>query len=436
MSTSPSTKETTLHHYRDPLASRLWADPDIDFTGVILQATSDDCTHKRFVARRTAIMAAQTRPDGVLVCIDAWGNAHVDFASVIEFIGKQGIPLVGLSFAGVQAAFVVTNPYMDCIVDLNKTAEGVENGVIGDNTAVELDAVKAIGMLKNKIRRKNPGRIIDPSQSRLQRKLQIFEFPLRSVEASSPAGPVNLSGSTTSSVELSDGVLRLNLRELEKKVFAWKGEGDQLLQRLEKISVSIIEPGHLDVFVNAILDFAPLAAKIEGDLGEGDTNLLTGAQLMLTAVDSAGFQPINAGAATGILKNCVRLGRPGTPAPEDYIIHVDVLLKEGEAKTREGIMAAHLASDIVIGEVRTAIRELNRYQAAARRKLIETARPDLLRVALVKMTSGVSAMGDTALFPKDPGGFIESRSIMDFTHNLPLLLSPNEYMDGVIRSMS
>ena len=109
MGTGPSTKETTLHHYHDPLCKVLVMDTEVDFLGIVLAGTSDDNEHKTFVARRIGALIEAMRPDGVLVSIDSWGNCHIDFASVIEAVGERNIPVVGLSFVGTQAAFVVVN---------------------------------------------------------------------------------------------------------------------------------------------------------------------------------------------------------------------------------------------------------------------------------------------------------------------------------------
>lgn len=78
----------------------------------------------------------------------------MDYANTIEEIGKRNIPLVGMTFIGTQAQFVVTNKYMDTIVDFNKSEEGIETEVVGENTAVEIDAKKAIALLKLKMRRR------------------------------------------------------------------------------------------------------------------------------------------------------------------------------------------------------------------------------------------------------------------------------------------
>lgn len=57
-----------------------------------------------------------------------------------------------MSFVGTQAQFVVTNQYMDTIVDFNKSVEGIETEVVGENNVVELDAKKALAFLKLKMK--------------------------------------------------------------------------------------------------------------------------------------------------------------------------------------------------------------------------------------------------------------------------------------------
>ena len=42
-----------------------------------------------------------------------------------------------------MAQFVVTNDYLDGIVDINKSADGTETNVVGENNMVELDCLKA-----------------------------------------------------------------------------------------------------------------------------------------------------------------------------------------------------------------------------------------------------------------------------------------------------
>ena len=43
---------------------------------------------------------------------------------------------------------------MNTIVDINKSAEGIETEVVGENTTDELDARKAVALLKLKMRKR------------------------------------------------------------------------------------------------------------------------------------------------------------------------------------------------------------------------------------------------------------------------------------------
>jgi D-proline reductase (dithiol)-stabilizing protein PrdE len=153
MGVGPSTKETTLHHFRDPLVDIVSNDDDIDLLGIMIVGTPQSNEDKMFVGQRAAAWAEAMRADGVIISVDGWGNSHVDYANTIEEIGKRGIPLVGLSFIGTQAQFVVTNKYMDTIVDFNKSIEGIETEVVGENNVTELDAKKALALLKLKMKR-------------------------------------------------------------------------------------------------------------------------------------------------------------------------------------------------------------------------------------------------------------------------------------------
>ncbi len=154
MGIGPSTKETTLHHFRDPLLDIVGDDKDVDLVGVVVVGTPQDNKEKYFVGQRTAQWLEAMRVDGAIVSVDGWGNSHVDYANTIEEIGKRDIPVVGLSFIGKQAKFVVTNKYMDTIVDFNKSQEGIETQVVGENTVCEIDAKKALAFLKLKMRKK------------------------------------------------------------------------------------------------------------------------------------------------------------------------------------------------------------------------------------------------------------------------------------------
>lgn len=151
MGVGPSTKETTKHHFKDPLIDLLSDQEDIDFCGIVVYGTSDNIVDKKRNSYRAGQMAIACRPDGVICSLDGWGNYHVDYENCIKTIGKAGIPVVGLSFVGKAGQFVVKNKYMDTIVDINKSKDGVETEKLGENSKTYFDSQKAVAMLKIKM---------------------------------------------------------------------------------------------------------------------------------------------------------------------------------------------------------------------------------------------------------------------------------------------
>lgn len=154
MGIGPSTKETSLHHFRDPLLDVVSSDEDLDLLGVLLVGTPDGNEEKMLVGRRTAVWAEGMRTDGVIISSDGWGNSDVDFTNTVEELSVRGIEVTGLNFSGTVGQFVVVNEYLDGIIDINKSASGTETCVVGENNTTALDAKKAVARLKLKMRRK------------------------------------------------------------------------------------------------------------------------------------------------------------------------------------------------------------------------------------------------------------------------------------------
>ncbi|MBR1602647.1 MAG: hypothetical protein IJ667_13655 [Synergistaceae bacterium] len=153
MGIGPSTKETSMHHFRDPLLDVLANDEDIDLLGIILVGSPDGNADKILVGTRAAIWAQGMRADGVIMSADGWGNSHVDYANTCEQLGRRGIPAAGLAFNGKNGKFVVTNAYLDAIVDICKNEDGIESNVLGENNMTVTDCRKALAMLKLKMRK-------------------------------------------------------------------------------------------------------------------------------------------------------------------------------------------------------------------------------------------------------------------------------------------
>ncbi|MEF9946487.1 MAG: glycine/sarcosine/betaine reductase component B subunit [Lachnospiraceae bacterium] len=155
MGIGPSTKETSLHHFRDPLLDVVSKDTDLDLMGILFVGTPDDNHDKMLVGTRAAVWAESMRADGVIISSDGWGNSDVDFTNTCEQLGERGIPVTGLNFSGTVAQFVVLNDYLDGIVDINKSADGTETNMVGENNMTELDCKKATALLKLKMRQQD-----------------------------------------------------------------------------------------------------------------------------------------------------------------------------------------------------------------------------------------------------------------------------------------
>lgn len=153
MGVGPSTKETTKHHFKDPLLELIAENEDIDLCGIIVYGTSDNTLQKKRCSKRAAEIAVSMRVDGVITTLDGWGNYDVDFENCINHLGKAQIPVVGLSFIGTAGKFVVENKYMDTIVDINKSKLGIETEKLGENNKELIDCKKALALLKLKMKR-------------------------------------------------------------------------------------------------------------------------------------------------------------------------------------------------------------------------------------------------------------------------------------------
>ena len=147
----PASKECSRHYYREPLVLAAMADEEIDLVGVLLVGSPQANSEKFYVSKRLGMTIESMDIDGVIVTTEGFGNNHIDFASHIEQVGQRGVSVVGVSYCAVQGALVVGNKYMDAMVDNNKSKQGIENEILGNNTLCNEDAVRALAMLKTKM---------------------------------------------------------------------------------------------------------------------------------------------------------------------------------------------------------------------------------------------------------------------------------------------
>ena len=203
---------------------------------------------------------------------------------------------------------------------------------------------------------------------------------------------------------------------------------------IEKIDIQIIRPGDHDRWTNTIMDIIPISTKVLGKLGEGITHTVTGVYVMLTGVDTNGKQCHEFGSSEGNLKEQLYLNRAGTPGDDDYIISFDVTLVAGMGQERPGPTAAHRACDEFIQSYRDKLKKFKGDKCTERHEYHDIVRPGKKRVLIVKQVAGQGAMYDTHFFSNEPSGVDGGRSIIDMG-NMPILVTPNEYRDGIIRSM-
>lgn len=414
MGLGPSTKMTTLHHYDCPITKGLLKEKDLDFCGVIVNGVSESYDDKVFTAKRSADIANAMRVDGAIVEIDGWGNHHIDFVSVIEELGKKGIPSVGVSYFGLQGRLVCTNQYVETLVDFNKNTSGYESCIVGDNNINEYDVYKAIGLLKHKLKNKINGSNSIESKDRIVANLTRCKYPISNV----------IFGDKTE-IEGSNLFIGNDIKKFE----------DSTYDRIEKIKVNVIKPDdNHHFFINSNLDFIPIACKNFEELGQGNTIILDGIKVMLTGVeDVSGFQPSNIGSSEGYLDEVVKFNEAGTPKDRDILLHIDVLFKEGEGRTSEGLSEAHYIMDSIVDKIRKKMKsiEVKKLDKEEFYDRIKIGKP---KVILVKITSGLGNMYDTSVFPFEPCGYIGS-TMLRKVNNFPVVISPCQCLDGVIHSL-
>ena len=246
------------------------------------------------------------------------------------------------------------------------------------------------------------------------RRLVIRSFPVKGVEFADK-------------FEFSNGILKID-KKITNKLIAQD-------PTIRDIKIDIINPYDHDRQINTIMDIVPMSVKVLGKLGEGITYTMTGAYVMLTGCDADGRQMHEFGSSEGNLKDQMVFGRAGTPEKSDYIIHMDVLVEGGLPYERKLPISAFKACDEMIDAIRNELKKLEPRAATEVHEFYDRIRKGAKKVALVKQIAGQGAMYDNQLFPDQPSGYTGGLSIIDMA-NMPVVLSPNEYRDGALRSMT
>lgn len=203
---------------------------------------------------------------------------------------------------------------------------------------------------------------------------------------------------------------------------------------IEKIDLQLIQPGDHDRWTNTIMDIVPVSTKVLGILGEGITHTLTGVYFMMTGVDVDGVQTYEFGSSEGNLQEKLFLNKAGTPGSSDVIISFDFLFKSHQGQERSACTRAHQICDKFIQTYRDKLKKFRGDLCTERHTYYDTVRPGAKRVVIIKQVAGQGAMYDTHLFGKEPSSAEGGKSIIDMG-NMPVIVTPNEYRDGIIRSM-
>jgi D-proline reductase (dithiol) PrdA len=182
------------------------------------------------------------------------------------------------------------------------------------------------------------------------------------------------------------------------------------------------------------MDVIPVATKVSGELGEGETNILNDMVFILTGIDEAGVQVHEFGSCEGFLDEKVIYGRPGCPDPQDIMVRVHAVLQAQTGMERRGPYAAHKACDVIIQEVREVLKTKPASEAVRTETLEHIKRLGRPRVLLVKEIMGQGAMHDNVMLPREPAGVPGGRQNVDLG-NVPIVLSVNEVRDGGIHAL-
>lgn len=223
---------------------------------------------------------------------------------------------------------------------------------------------------------------------------------------------------------------RLFIREgIEKECI----ESQDLVMDLK---LEIITSEQYDTYSNTIMDVLPIAAKEDdADLGTGVTRVLDGVIFMITGTDERGIQIGEFGSSEGILNQNIMWGRPGCPDFGEIFIKTDVVIKEKTNMERPGPIAAHAASDIIVQEIRTVLKQLEESLVVNTETFEQVRRPGKKKTVIVKEIMGQGAMHDNLILPVEPVGVLGAKPNVDLG-NVPVVVSPLELLDGCIHALT
>lgn len=410
---APSIKMTSLYHYKDPLVSIANSINAFELSAVLVKGVSDKIERKLHTSEKTAQICQQLGIDCAIVTMDSWGNHHIDFTTVMHELENGNIPCSGITFIGNMAPLVIKYDNVDSIVDFVKNKSGLESTIVGENDLSDADVKKAFALLSKKLKSRNYN--INNNSSKINNKEKLVRYAKNISE-------IKLGNKN----QILDDLLILNIEELLDISY-----NEEIVS---KVNIKIISPDQKNIFTHTKLDFFPIATKKYGILGSGETIELNGVCGMLTAVEeNTAYEPSNMGSSEGILDQKVVFNKAGTPKDTDYIINIEVIIKEGWAMKADGIIEAYKISDKISQKIRTLLKNIDTSKLNSK-TFYNIKKDKALKLAIIKVVSGYGCMYDTFLMPDEPCGIIGAKNIRQMD-NMPFILSPNEVMDGAIKPL-
>ena len=164
---------------------------------------------------------------------------------------------------------------------------------------------------------------------------------------------------------------------------------------LVDVQLDIVAPDRYGDYSHTIMDVQPIACKKEGELGTGVTRVLDGVVAVVTGTDENGVQIGEFGSSEGAMRGQIMWGRPGAPDTGDILVKTNVMIKANTQMERPGPLAAHKATDVIVQEIRHALKQADDQLVMESEELVHSRRPSCPKVVIVKEIMGQGAMYTT-----------------------------------------
>jgi transketolase len=145
MGIGPSTKETSLHHFRDPLLDVVSADTDVDLMGIVLVGSPDGNEDKMLVGTRAAVLAAAEHDGPVYMRFGRLAVPRI-FDENYKFEIGKAVTLKEGSDVTIIATGLMVNEAIEAAKILE--SDGISANVINMHTIKPLDKAAVVEAAK------------------------------------------------------------------------------------------------------------------------------------------------------------------------------------------------------------------------------------------------------------------------------------------------